>query len=173
MREISDRSPFPGSAQPSAPELPPIVEPSELRPRSSNPPAEPTADVTALPSIPPDAIVPDTHGPEGVELDFGPDGPQTPLLPTLADMEDARAEREKSLRPAPPPIDASVPTAAAPTAAPKSRSAAQLATRPRSSHGLVWVAVAFLVLCVAIAVTLAYGDSFPSLSPAAARPAGP
>ena len=42
---------------------PPIIEPSELRPRSSNPPPPPVAmneeaDRRALPSLPPDAIVP-------------------------------------------------------------------------------------------------------------------
>jgi DNA-binding response OmpR family regulator len=62
MREISDRSPEPGAVL-GGMDLPPIVEPSELRPRSSNPPAnreEPTepADELPLPSIPPDAIVP-------------------------------------------------------------------------------------------------------------------
>jgi DNA-binding response OmpR family regulator len=62
MREISDRSPVPGVAHPSSPNLPPLIEPSALRPRSSNPPAHETAaepeDRAVLPSIPPDAIVP-------------------------------------------------------------------------------------------------------------------
>ncbi len=63
MREISDRSPDPGAVHGGL-DLPPIVEPSELRPRSSNPPAnreEPKESVdeqALLPSIPPDAIVP-------------------------------------------------------------------------------------------------------------------
>jgi len=64
MREISDRSPSPGPAHSSAPELPPIIEPSELRPRSSNPPSFGDGDDgrdedAILPSIPPDAIVPE------------------------------------------------------------------------------------------------------------------
>ena len=85
MREISDRSPVPGTVQgarATAPgtaqgglrapaqgtvqgglDLPPIIEPSELRPRSSNPPPpdrdDPEfGDNAFLPSIPPDAIVP-------------------------------------------------------------------------------------------------------------------
>jgi len=62
MREISDRSPAPGVAHPSSPNLPPLIEPSALRPRSSNPPANETVaepdDRAILPSIPPDAIVP-------------------------------------------------------------------------------------------------------------------
>ena len=62
MREISDRSPVPGVAHPSSPNLPPLIEPSALRPRSSNPPANEAAaepdDRAVLPSFPPDAIVP-------------------------------------------------------------------------------------------------------------------
>ncbi len=63
MREISERSPDPGAVHGGL-DLPPIVEPSELRPRSSNPPAnqeeakELVDDHALLPSIPPDAIVP-------------------------------------------------------------------------------------------------------------------
>ena len=64
MREISDRSPEPSPVLGGL-DLPPIVEPSELRPRSSNPPAneesspkEPVDEQAFLPSIPPDAIVP-------------------------------------------------------------------------------------------------------------------
>ena len=61
MREISERSDRPEPRVASAP--PPIVEPSELRPRSSNPPAfvepDPFAyDEAPLQSIPPDAVVP-------------------------------------------------------------------------------------------------------------------
>ena len=70
MREISDRSPEPATVQGGHPgtvqgglDLPPIIEPSELRPRSSNPPPpdrdDPDyGDNAFLPSIPPDAIVP-------------------------------------------------------------------------------------------------------------------
>jgi DNA-binding response OmpR family regulator len=66
MREISDRSPNPGPAHASAPQLPPIVEPSQLRPRSSNPPSlDGTDDDALLASIPPDAIVPDAVGTDG------------------------------------------------------------------------------------------------------------
>jgi DNA-binding response OmpR family regulator len=65
MRELSDRSPDPGSARVPTSNPPPIIEPSELRPRSSNPPAQPQTDATSedrllLPSIPPDAVVPET-----------------------------------------------------------------------------------------------------------------
>jgi DNA-binding response OmpR family regulator len=61
MREISDRSPRPGAAHTTS-EPPPLVEPSDLRPRSSHPPAEEVAgapiEPTPLASIPPDAVVP-------------------------------------------------------------------------------------------------------------------
>jgi DNA-binding response OmpR family regulator len=63
MREISDRSPKPGGVHVPASKPPPIVEPSALRKRSSNPPAvddgwESADDLHPLPSIPPDAVVP-------------------------------------------------------------------------------------------------------------------
>ncbi len=63
MREISERSPEPSPVLGGL-DLPPIVEPSALRPRSSNPPAneesprELVDEQALLPSIPPDAIVP-------------------------------------------------------------------------------------------------------------------
>ncbi|HXX69605.1 MAG TPA: response regulator [Polyangiaceae bacterium] len=63
MREISDRSPHPGPAHASS-TLRSIVEPSELRPRSSNPPEDLGDEVKPLPSIPPDAVVPGAPGSE-------------------------------------------------------------------------------------------------------------
>jgi CheY-like chemotaxis protein len=65
MREISDRSPNPGSARVPPSDPPPIVEPSALRKRSSNPPADDEGTLDAveewvpLGSLPPDAMVPD------------------------------------------------------------------------------------------------------------------
>ncbi|MGD0677033.1 MAG: response regulator, partial [Polyangiaceae bacterium] len=59
MRELSERSPGPG---PALGQPPPIVEPSELRARSSNPPRQDDPGVQGIPSIPPDAIVPDASG---------------------------------------------------------------------------------------------------------------
>jgi DNA-binding response OmpR family regulator len=169
MREISDRSPFPGTAQPSAPQLPPIVEPSELRPRSSNPPAEvdPFAE-KPLPSIPPDAIVPDTHGAEGFGLDFEADGPPTPLLPTLADLAAARAELAAVSAPA---ADSRAPQASLPAVA----RARTRDTERRAARTLVLVSLAFFLLCVAVAAALYVtgGDPAPSWSPAAAKPAAP
>ena len=69
MREISDRSPNPGGARVRSSNPPPIVEPSQLRKRSSsNPPAEAEEPAqlfeerSAWPSIPPDAVVPGSSG---------------------------------------------------------------------------------------------------------------
>jgi CheY-like chemotaxis protein len=56
MRAMSDRSP--SSPAPPSSERPPIIEPSELRPRSSNPPA--AAPTGSLSSFPPAAMVPGT-----------------------------------------------------------------------------------------------------------------
>jgi DNA-binding response OmpR family regulator len=60
MRAMSDRSP--ATSAPVSPEQPPIVEPSQLRPRSSSNPPDPesgeTQKAAPLPSLPPDAIVP-------------------------------------------------------------------------------------------------------------------
>jgi hypothetical protein len=43
MQKLGENSPMPGGAHISSPLPPPIIEPSALRPRSSNPPAEPGA----------------------------------------------------------------------------------------------------------------------------------
>jgi hypothetical protein len=68
MREISDRSPDPGKAHVPASNPPPIVEPSALRKRSSNPPAVDddwdTVDEPPLASLPPDAMVPEAASSE-------------------------------------------------------------------------------------------------------------
>jgi len=101
MRELSDRSPDPGAVRgQGSGGPPPIIEPSELRPRSSNPPANEVeaGDVTeeqALPSIPPDAIVPATSPVDVFDV--------TPLLPMPADaLPDARPSRREGSRPAEP-----------------------------------------------------------------------
>ncbi len=63
MREISERSPAPGSVQGGL-DRPPIIDTSVLRARSSNPPAtrgearDIVDEQALLPSIPPDAVVP-------------------------------------------------------------------------------------------------------------------
>jgi CheY-like chemotaxis protein len=69
MREISDRSPDPGGAHVPTSNPPPIVEPSALRKRSSNPPAvdddwDTVEEQPPLASLPPDAMVPETAAAE-------------------------------------------------------------------------------------------------------------
>jgi DNA-binding response OmpR family regulator len=95
IREISDRSPHPGSAHPR--ELPPIVEPSELRPRSSNPPAEDDGDARSLPSIPPDAIVPEALSADNMAATSVAvsEPTQTPPLPMPIDIVDFIVARER------------------------------------------------------------------------------
>ncbi len=66
MRELSDRAPELRS-QSSNP--PPIVEPSDLRPRSSKPPK--TQAVERAPSLPPDAVVPELSEEEAAAADAG------------------------------------------------------------------------------------------------------
>jgi CheY-like chemotaxis protein len=58
MRELSDRSPAPGTTRTPGSDPPPIIEPSALKRRSSNPPTDDPASSDPLPSIPPDAVVP-------------------------------------------------------------------------------------------------------------------
>jgi hypothetical protein len=93
MRQLSERSPFPGATHGLPP---PIVEPSELRPRSSNPPAaDEDGDSRPLPSIPPDAIVPDTSG---------GDSPSGETLAASSHDEAASAPRPAAgVSPGPPP----------------------------------------------------------------------
>jgi DNA-binding response OmpR family regulator len=171
MREISDRSPFPGSAQSSAPVLPPIVEPSELRPRSSNPPAEvdPFAE-KPLPSIPPDAIVPGAHETEGAGYELGSDVPLTPLLPALADLEAQRSEVVFTPAPA---SDWVAPKAATLVLHSSRPPAERQSTVSKSSRALVLGSLAFFLLCAAIAARLFFtaSDRQTPSSPAAAQSA--
>jgi len=171
MREISDRSPYPGAAHPSAPELPPIVEPSELRPRSSNPPAEvdPGGD-KPLPSIPPDAIVPDTLGADGAGYELASEGPPTPLLLTPADFAAPPGEPATSATLTSNPGSSkttSQPILIQPVAAPPRSGTSIVATG--GSRALVLASLAFFLLCVAVAAALFFtgSDGRSSESPAA------
>jgi DNA-binding response OmpR family regulator len=97
MREISERSPAPGAAHESTSDPRPLVEPSQLRPRSSNPPAVKYEDepdeVMPLPSLPPDAIVPAAAtSDEMLAAQAEPLREPTPLMPTPADGRE-QAER--------------------------------------------------------------------------------
>jgi hypothetical protein len=101
MREISERSPEPGLVH-SGNALRSIVEASELRPRSSDPPAnhDEAAEVRALPSVPPDAIVPEASA-ESVasSSEFG-SVERTAKLPMPVDRDVRRSEGISSPSPA-------------------------------------------------------------------------
>ena len=106
MREISDRSPDPGAVHGGL-DLPPIVEPSELRPRSSNPPAnreeanEVVDEQALLPSIPPDAIVPAATSNE----EFAVASPVFDISPSPDEVIQLTSERRLVVRdPSPVPV---------------------------------------------------------------------
>jgi DNA-binding response OmpR family regulator len=104
MRELSDRSPVPGATHPSSPNLPPIIEPSALRPRSSNPPANEVpavveAEERALPSIPPDAVVPAATSVD--EYAAAPAASMLPGSPSIPPLEEAADPFASP----PPPVD--------------------------------------------------------------------
>jgi CheY-like chemotaxis protein len=80
MRELSDRAP---ELRHRSSNPPPIVEPSDLRPRSSKPPAEVAAGHS--PSLPPDAMVPD-------EIDED----ASAAIESARDSEEAQPSTERS-----------------------------------------------------------------------------
>ncbi len=82
MRELSDRAP---ELRNRSSNPPPIVEPGDLKPRSSKPPAEPLPP--RAPSIPPDAVVPAIEE-EGASLLFASERDSR-------DRRDSRSEPEK------------------------------------------------------------------------------
>ncbi len=113
MREISDRSPTPASVHGGL-DRPPIVEPSALRPRSSNPPAigehgADSPDEPTLPSIPPDAIVPAATSNEefavapAVAGDLPGDGELPALAAPPVEAESERVEPDEPRVAEPPP----------------------------------------------------------------------
>jgi CheY-like chemotaxis protein len=83
------------SRPPPSSEQPPIIEPSELRPRSSNPPAE--APERGLPSLPPDAIVP------------GASSGDIPVAPDYSKTEPQKTFPAPEHSPAPASVEPSVP----------------------------------------------------------------
>jgi DNA-binding response OmpR family regulator len=112
MRELSDRSPALPSARPSGSDPPPIVEPSDLRPRSSNPPgsdqaqgAEEEDPDSIQPSIPPDAIVPGSSD----EVLAAPPVQEPDPHPVPARVEDRPIEEDAMPPAMPPPVPLPVP----------------------------------------------------------------
>jgi hypothetical protein len=158
IREISDRSPSPGSIHPSISDVPPIVEPSQLRPRSSNPPEESAASVETLtlPSIPPDAIVPDASSADFVEA--APSVGQTPMMPTLADTSRVAASPSPAAtavatKPEAEPEAYSIPVRFSPGPPPVAQGAASHNLPEPSSPWRGWL-LAFAVLGLAIGIAL-------------------
>ncbi len=160
MRELSDRSPAPGTAQSSSSDMPPIIEPSELRPRSSNPPAnrteqsDPPDEHALLPSIPPDAIVPETTSIEELAA-----APAQASLPPAAESPPP-AERSSS-RPDAPKDEwpASLESARSSSPVPSVPPPALLdESRPREPWGFV-IAFALLLGAVAAVLRVAGGDA--------------
>jgi hypothetical protein len=114
MRELSDRSPAPGAARATGSDPPPIIEPSELKRRSSNPPADDDSDESMLPSIPPDAIVPGAASSDEMAI-----APVAVFEGTSATARQAAGADPVGIpRPARPHGDAEVEEAAAPVAEP-------------------------------------------------------
>jgi CheY-like chemotaxis protein len=83
MRELSDRSPAPGTTRPGS-DPPPLIEPSALKRRSSNPPEEEAPDEPVLPSIPPDAIVPGSASSDEMIAAAAVHMSEPPLVPAAA-----------------------------------------------------------------------------------------
>jgi hypothetical protein len=175
MRELSDRSPAPGAARGPGSEAPPIIEPSQLRPRSSNPPANEvesgdlSAESGTLPSFPPDAIVPATASSGEHILAATPLAsdtvPMTAPLPMPVDTSIPRHE-EAFTSPFAPSVQPPATRAATPAAAPDSPAEIEgspASAPPRSSHRrLVLALLAFALLGASIAAVLRRGGGDPS-----------
>jgi CheY-like chemotaxis protein len=149
MRQLGD-SPHPGAAAPS------IVEPSQLRPRSSNPPEglELLSDEGApLPSIPPDAVVPAAiSGEEQAAPPSAPDLSESPpeAPPPSAPRHEQRSQTQPlppSLPPAPPPLDRTLRLPAAPAPRSVDRAASAAPPPKRSPWPIV---LAFVALGLAV-----------------------
>jgi DNA-binding response OmpR family regulator len=109
MREISDRSTERRVSRAPTSDPPPIVEPSELRPRSSNPDdlmPMVSDDTPALPSIPPDAVVPAASASEDIPAAL----PDVTPVESLATVAPAKEEAPKDLPEPSAPIATADPT---------------------------------------------------------------
>ena len=107
MREISERSPAPGSVQGGL-DRPPIIDTSVLRARSSNPPAtrgelrDVVDEQVLLPSIPPDAVVPAASSNE----EFAVAAPVVDMAGSVDEAHQLTSERRLVVREASPVPDA-------------------------------------------------------------------
>jgi DNA-binding response OmpR family regulator len=166
MRAMSDRSPV--SSAPISTEHPPIVEPSELRPRSSNPPADLEGQPTG--SFPPDAIVPGgaaSDAPPGPAHDSSPSIPvsvdSSAELPLAATDKAKTAERSKTVLtrgPSDPRGGGAPPTPLAP-AVPLARGGAGAAVAPHGERRWGWYTM-FVVVIVVVAAGIRWCAATPS-----------
>jgi DNA-binding response OmpR family regulator len=180
MREISDRSPDPGGAHVPTSNPPPIVEPSALRKRSSNPPAvdddwDTVEEQPPLASIPPDAVVPETAAsfaaPEP-EHDTDLEAPYSspfatttePLAPTLALPSPPQPSPE------PPPPRTIEPTLPLPRVAPPEVEPGPESVIPRRSAWPFIAAFAGLGLAVGVVLHVRGGDAPEATLPTASAP---
>ncbi|HEY1959844.1 MAG TPA: response regulator [Polyangiaceae bacterium] len=181
MQKLGETSPVPLGTHTSSPLPPPIVEPSALRPRSSNPPAEPRAEKTevetlyeaqlATPSVPvieptPTPIALDetkTDEPPKLELHPEPETETGAETEPEAETEtEAEAEAEPEPETAKPKRAVEVTPLAAVTHAPA----------PASGGALRWVLIcAVLGLAAFVAVRISAGPAAPEPEPAAAQSA--
>jgi hypothetical protein len=187
MREISDRSPDPGGAHVPTSNPPPIVEPSALRKRSSNPPAVDddwdTVEEPPLASIPPDAVVPAAASATEPEHDTDLEAPYSspfavttePLAPHPAP---APSLPELPREPEPdPPARTIEPTVPLPRAAPPAVDAPPLPLEepvlPRRSAWPFIAAFAGLGLAVGVVLQVRGGAAPEATGPTASAPPAP
>ncbi len=134
IRAMSEGSP--SKPPPPSSEQPPIIEPSELRPRSSNPPAE--VPGRGLPSLPPDAIVP---GASSGEIPVAPDTSKTEPMRMGAEPEHSPVPKAEASVPIPIEVEtsstdlasATAPTAL-PNAAPIAKASPEVKLAPRAEQ---------------------------------------
>jgi CheY-like chemotaxis protein len=186
MRELSDRSEDHRTSRTPL-SAPPIIEPKELRPRSSNPPiAQPGSsdEPPTFPSIPPDAVVPAAMTSE--ELAAAQNAPVTTEPPPASSIPavaaaPAPAPEKKEEGPSTPgdaapvdaaPVDKATADAATADAAPQIQPAgppAALARPTRKWWGFLF-AVGLLGIAVAVVVHSAAQENEPEPGRPAAVP---
>ncbi len=150
IRELSDHSTQPEVTRSPSSDPPPIVEPSELRKRSSNPPAlqaataslfspieEAADDRPRLPSIPSDAMVPASASEDGLAA-----APLSPPSPSPLDVA-SHAGRGASKGPRP------------------SQPGNTLSASRGQSRSGVLIAAVLLVVVAALVATVRYGSREP------------
>jgi DNA-binding response OmpR family regulator len=158
MRQIDERWSYSGAAAARST----IVEPSQLRPRSSSsPPESPLEDGGPLPSIPPDAVVPATTSGEGPAAPAATSGEgpaaAAPVEDVSAEMLPASvpppepSQTQPLPRPVPPPLPAVDRTLRLPAAtSPAAVKGPTPAPAPRSRASRLSLVLAFVALGLAI-----------------------